>query len=132
MSKQITKISDGEFNSLIILPKKPTVVLFTSSWSGASKTVKPIFETAAEKYTGKATFYEMDIDDNTIIPQTLRVQNVPAILTFAYGQVCGFHVGVINRDKLNESIEKITVQGEALKNMLAFSKKLSAKFGFRV
>ncbi len=132
MSKQITKISDGEFESLVILPKKPTVVLFTSSWSGASKIVKPTIEAAAEKYSNKAAFYEMDIDDNTIIPQTFCVRNVPAILTFAYGQVCGFHVGVINRDKLNESIEKITTQGEALKNLVAFSKKLSARFGFRV
>ncbi len=131
MSNQIIKISDGEFDSLVTIPKQPTVIFFSANWNGASKIVKSTIETASEKYRNKAAFYEIDIDENSTIPMTYGVRNVPAIITFAYGQAVGFHVGIIQRDKLNALIEKIIESGEACKNLLAFSKNLSVRFSKR-
>ena len=131
MSNQIIKISDSEFDLLVTTPKQPTVIFFSASWNGASRIVKSAIETASEKYAGKAAFYEMDIDENTSIPMTYGVRNVPAIITFAYGQAVGFHVGIIQRDKLNAGIEKIIASGEIYKNMSAFTKNLSARFSKR-
>jgi thioredoxin 1 len=129
MSDKIIKITDSDFDSLVVIPKKPAVVCFSARWSGPSRMVRPTLETAADKYTGKVTFYELDVDENTLIPMAYGVRSVPAILFFAGGQLVYSHIGAITRDKLEGNLEKIAASGEAFKNMVAFSKKLAARFG---
>lgn len=131
MSGKLTKIMDSEFDSLVIIPRKPTVVMFTAEWSGPSKMGKPIIEAAAEKYGNRATFFELDIDDNQEIAQKYGVFNVPTVLVFAYGQLISSRVGKINRDQINELVEKIISSGEMYKTAMAFGRKLSNRFGGR-
>ncbi len=131
MSEKITKINDSNFDALVIIPKKPTVVFFSASWNAPSRMARPILETAAEKYSQKVKIYEMDVDENSIVPTAYAVRNLPAILTFAGGQLIDIQIGAVTRDKLNEKIEKIADSGELYKNMLAFSKKLAVGFGKR-
>ena len=129
MSDKMTKITDSNFDSLVIIPKKPAVVCFSANWSGPSRMVRPTLENAAGKYSGKVTFYELDMDENSIIPMAYGVRSVPSILFFAGGQLVDSHTGAITRDKLEGKLEKIAASGEAFKNMVAFSKKLAARFG---
>ncbi len=129
MSEKITKISETNFDSSVIIPKKPALVYFSANWSGPSRMARSIIESAAEKYSAKVTFFELDIDENPTILLTYGVRSVPTILFFAAGQLVDNYIGGISRDKLNEKLEKITVSGEAFKNMVAFSKKLAARFG---
>jgi thioredoxin 1 len=131
MSDKITKVTDSDFDSLVIIPKKPTVVCFSAYWCGPSRMVRPTLEAAAEKYSGKVTFYELDIDENPIIQMAYGVRSIPAILLFAGGQLVDSYVGAITRDKLEEKLEKVTASGELYKNMMAFSKKFAARVGGR-
>ena len=107
MSEKITKISDNDFDSIVIIPKKPAVVLFSAEWCGPCRMAKPILETAAEKYNQRASFYELNIDDNQTTSMKYGVRSLPTIITFASGEICGQKVGGVNRDKLNEMVEKI-------------------------
>lgn len=129
MSSKITKITDSDFDSLVIIPKKPSVVCFSANWSGPSRMIRPTLETAADKYTGKVAFYELDADENPIIQMAYGVRSVPTLLFFAGGQLVDSHVGAITRDKLEGKLERIAASGEAFKNIVAFSKKLAARFG---
>ncbi len=131
MSNKITKITDSNFDSLVIIPKKPTVVSFSANWSGPSRIVRPTLEAAAEKYNGKVTFYELDVDESPIIQMAYGVRSVPSILLFANGQLVDSYIGAITRDKLEEKLEKIAASGEAFKNMMAFSKKFAVGLGKR-
>lgn len=131
MSDKITKITDSNFDSLVIIPKKPAVVFFSANWSGPSRMVRPTLESAAEKYSGKAAFYELDVDENPIIQMAYGVRSLPTILFFANGQLVDSYIGAISRDKLDEKLSKITASGEAFKNMVAFSKKFAAHIGAR-
>lgn len=129
MSEKITRISDSNFDSAVVIPKKPAVVFFSANWSGPSRMARPTLETAAEKYAGKAAFYELDTDENPTVQMTYGVRSVPAILMFAGGQPVDSHIGAISRDKLEEKLRKLSASGEALKNMVAFSRKIAARFG---
>jgi thioredoxin 1 len=131
MSGKITKISDSEFDSLVLVPKKPAVVFFSAKWCGASRMAKPILETAAEKYNQRASFYEVNIDDNYETAMKYNVNSLPTIMTFAFGEIGGRSVGGINRDKLNGMIEKIIVSGELYRNLMAYSKKFAVGVGRR-
>jgi thioredoxin 1 len=131
MNGKLTKIIDSEFDSLVILPRKPIVVIFTAEWSGPSKMAKPILESATEKYADRATFYELNIDDNPEMAQKYGVSNVPTVLVFAYGQPISRRVGKISRDQINELVERIINSGEMYKTAMAFGRKLSSRFGGR-
>lgn len=131
MSNKILKITDSNFDSLAIIPKKPTVVCFSANWSESSRIVRPTLETAADKYAGKVIFYELDVDESPIIQMAYGVRNVPSILFFARGQLVDRYIGAITRDKLEEKLGKISASGELYKNMVAFSKKFAVGLGKR-
>ena len=131
MSDKITKITDSNFDSLVIIPKKPTVVYFSAKWCGPSRMIRPTLESAADKYTAKATFYELDVDENPVVQMAYGVRSLPTILFFAGGQLVDSCAGAISRDKLEEKLEKITVSGALYNNMVALSKKFAARIGGR-
>lgn len=132
MSGKFTKINDSNFDSLVIIPQKPTVVFFTANWSGPSRTLRPTLETVADKYRTKATVYEIDVDENPIIPTAYGVRSIPAILLFADGRQVDSQIGgAFSRDKLEEKIEKITFSSELYKSVAAFSRKFAAHFSAR-
>lgn len=131
MSENITKLSDNNFDSLVIIPKKPVVVFFSAEWCGPCRMAKPALEAAAEKYAQKASFYELNVDDNYATAMKYSVNALPVIITFSFGEICGQAVGGINRDKLNQMIEKMVASGEMYKSAMAFSKKLVARYGSR-
>src|SRR4051812_15490130 len=131
MSEIITKIRDDNFDSLVIIPRKPAVVFFSANWSGPSRIVRPTLETAADKYRAKIAFYEIDVDENPIIQMAYGIRSLPAILLFADGRLDDSCLGAISRDKLEEKLEKLTAPGELYKNMLAFSKKFAVGLGRR-
>jgi thioredoxin-like negative regulator of GroEL len=132
MRKNITKITDSDFDSLVLFPRKPAVVFFSADWSESSQTVCPFFEAAAEKYKSKVTIYEMDADENPIIPIAYRVRRIPAVLMFAGGRLSESHFGMIAEEMLDEKIEKLTASGEIYQTIAAFSKKLAARARYRV
>ena len=107
MSEKITKISDADFDSLVIISKKPSVVLFSAEWCGSCRMAKPIVGTAAEKYNQRASFYEVNVDDNPTTQMKYDVRSLPTIITFVSGETYGRTVGGINRDKLDGMVEKI-------------------------
>ncbi len=132
MSGKITIISDSEFDKLVIMPKKPAVVFFSAVWAGACRMARPILETAAEKYSQKVSFYELNIDNDLENQMKYQVTSLPTIIIFANGEVCGRLIGGgINRDKVNEILDKIIISGAIYNGAMAFSKKLSAQFGGR-
>ena len=101
MREKITKINDSNFDSLVIFPKKPAVVFLSANWSESSQLICPIFEAAADKYRTKITIYEMDVDENPIIPIAYGIRRIPAVLTFANGQFTESHTGAITEEKLD-------------------------------
>lgn len=131
MSDKITKITDSNFDSLVIIPKKPAVVCFSAKWSESSRTVRPTLEAAAEKYGAKVTFYELDVEESPIIQIAYSVRSVPSILLFTNGRFIDSHIGAISREKLEEKLGKIAVSGDLYKNMVAFSKKFAVGLGRR-
>ena len=132
MNKKITKIKDSDFDRAVLFPRKPAVVFFSAEWSDASQMVYPVFESAAEKYKSKAAVYEMNVDENSIIPVAYGVRRLPAVLTFAEGRLDESHFGIISEDALGEKIEKLTAQPEIYQTVAAFSKRLAARVSDRV
>ena len=133
MSETITKISDSNFDSMIITTSsKPKLIFFSANWSGQSRMIRPILEETVGKFKSKMEFYELDIDDNSATAMKYYVMNAPTLIIFKNGQIVATLVGLTNRDKLNKIIEKAIETSNLYKNVLAFSKKIAAHYGVRV
>ncbi|MDE6160201.1 MAG: thioredoxin family protein [Muribaculaceae bacterium] len=59
---------------------KLTVLDFNATWCGPCKMLAPVFEAAADKFSGKVTFVSVDIDKCTSTATAFDVQAVPTVV----------------------------------------------------
>ena len=108
MNSRITKISDSDFDRTVLFPRRTAVVFFTAEWSEASGAARGVFEAAADKYAAVADVYEIDVDENRIIPTAYAVRRIPAALIFTGGRLDESFAGAIIAERLDEKIERLT------------------------
>jgi thioredoxin-like negative regulator of GroEL len=132
MNEKLTKIKDSDFDRVVLFPRKPAVVFFSAEWSESSRTAYPLFASAAERYGAKAAVYEMNVDENPIIPTAYGIRRIPAVLIFSGGRLDESFTGKITEEKLVEKIEKLTAPDKIHKTVAAVSKKFAARVGNRV
>lgn len=105
MSK-VTRITDSDFDTTVIKPKKPALVFFSAVWNGASSVVRPIVDQASEEYDGLLNFYNIDIDNGNETASKYNVKGVPTFIIFKNGQVTGQAAGITIKQRLKELIDK--------------------------
>lgn len=127
MNKNVIKIDDSNFDSLVLFPQKTAAVFFSAKWSETSAAVRPVFEAAAEKFSPPAVFCEIDVDENPAIRNAYRVRRLPAILIFAEGNLNEALTGAINELKLNEKLERLTATDRTYRNIADFSRKIARR-----
>ena len=132
MKNKIKKINDRDFDRAVLFPRRPAVVFFTAGWSEAGEAAFPLIEAAADKYRTKAAFFEMNVDENSIIPTAYGVRRIPAVLTFTAGRLDEPPGGRITEKSLTEKIEQITAPDRLYKTVGAVCRKTAARVGTRV
>lgn len=58
----------------------PVVIDFYATWCGPCKRTSPIVEELAKDYSGKITFYKVDIDKERELATVFGIQSVPTFL----------------------------------------------------
>lgn len=65
------------------LPKpdgKLLIIDFNATWCGPCRQFAPNFETVAEKNSGKAVFYSVDVDKHPALAEQYQVQGIPMVV----------------------------------------------------
>ena len=93
--KDINSLNDFQ---RAINANKPTVLLFYAPWCNACTTMKPIFETSAQKYNDKAQFIMLDVTKEQLKDPVdmFGIQGIPTI--------CYKEVGLKNRQQFNNRL----------------------------
>jgi len=63
-------IIDSEESEEIILKKDKAIMLFTASWCGPCKIIKPIYENLSNTYK-TITFFIVDVDDRNDLTKNI-------------------------------------------------------------
>lgn len=100
-------LSDKTFEELVLKSKRPVLVQFTAAWCGPCKAMKPKLLTLEKEQAGKADVYLLDVEEAPETAQQYGIMSMPTFLTFKGGRVVGQLIGAVQKDKLDDFLQKV-------------------------
>lgn len=104
MSDNITTVTDGSFESVVISSPKPFVLDFWAPWCGPCRMMEPLLEELAAESGEKITVGKLNVDDNPETAMRYDVMSIPTILVFVNGAVTKKLVGAMPKKKLLDEL----------------------------
>ena len=105
MSESILKITDTDFENLVIKSEKPILVDYWAEWCGPCKLITPILEEIADEMEGRVLVGKLNVDENSQTPPKYGIRGIPTLMLFKGGEPVGTKVGALSKNDLKKFIE---------------------------
>ena len=105
MSGSILKITDTDFENLVIKSEIPILVDYWAEWCGPCKMIAPILEEIADEMSGKVLIGKLNVDENSQTPPKYGIRGIPTLMLFKKGEPVGTQVGALSKNDLKKFIE---------------------------
>jgi thioredoxin 1 len=102
----VQEITDAAFTKKVLSNPGLTIVDFNATWCGPCKKLKPIFNKAAEKFSGRASFASIDTDANPTVSMLYKVESIPLLLFFKEGKIVNRITGLPDAAEFDAAVEK--------------------------
>lgn len=89
----------------------PVIVDFWAPWCGPCKTLGPVLEAAVAAQGGRVKMAKVDVDQNQMIAQQMRVQSIPAVFAFIGGRPVDGFMGNKTPAEIETFVKSIADQG---------------------
>jgi len=83
-----------------------TIVDFWAEWCNPCKALIPILEKIKEDYT-KLKIVKVNVEDNTILAQSLGVKSLPTLIIFKSGKEVERITGLVADTKIRKMIDEV-------------------------
>jgi thioredoxin 1 len=101
----VAKVSDADFESLVLKSAEPVVVDFWAEWCGPCRMIAPALEEiAAGALGGKVKIVKLNVDENSRTAAKYNVMSIPTLMLFKNGELASRQVGAAPKAKLEEWI----------------------------
>ena len=100
-----TALNDADFSSKVLKSSIPVLVDFWAPWCGPCKSMHPIIDELATQYEGKISFFQMNVDDNSDVPQQFNVMSIPTFILFKNGEAIDTFIGVQSKETVAGKLE---------------------------
>lgn len=115
MTNQPVRVTDAEFEQLVLQSDLPVVVDFWAPWCGPCKMVAPILDKLASEQAGKLLIAKVNTDEDQRWAMQYGVQGIPTMLFIFGGKVVHRQVGAMPEFMLRDVIEQfLAVTGQAV------------------
>jgi putative thioredoxin len=85
----------------------PVIVDFWAPWCGPCKTLQPAIEKVVKEAKGKVKLVKINIDQNQMLAQQLRIQSIPAVYAFFGGRPVDGFMGAIPESQVKQFVERL-------------------------
>lgn len=106
MAQNVADLTDETFSKDVLKHDTPVLVDFWAAWCAPCKALTPIIEGLAGSYAGKLKVGKLNIDEQPMTPGKYDVQAIPTVLLFKNGEVVDKLVGLANKAKFEEMLQK--------------------------
>ncbi|MEL6476669.1 MAG: co-chaperone YbbN [Pseudomonadota bacterium] len=85
----------------------PVIVDFWAPWCGPCKQLTPILEAAVQGARGAVKMVKLNVDENPVVAQQLRVQSIPAVFGFVDGQPVDGFMGAVTASEAEAFVQRL-------------------------
>ena len=107
MDGQVIELDDSNFTAEVVGSASPVLVDFSAEWCGPCKKLDPIVGELALTYKGRLKVGHMDVEGSPATAARFGVMSVPTIIFFKNGVPAQQFVGLVTRQVLDQSIQKV-------------------------
>ena len=101
----VSKVSDADFEDLVLKSAEPVVVDFWAEWCGPCRMIAPALEEiAAGALGGKVKIVKLNVDENPRTAAKYNVMSIPTLMVFKNGEMASRQVGAHPKAKLEQWI----------------------------
>jgi putative thioredoxin len=86
---------------------RPVIVDFWAPWCGPCKTLGPIIEKAVKAAKGAVELVKINIDENQMLAQQMRIQSIPAVYAFFQGRPVDGFMGALPESQVKQFIDRL-------------------------
>jgi len=104
MAGNVQTFSDATFQTDVLQSAEPVLVDFWAPWCGPCKMIAPTIDAVATEFAGKVRVGKVNTDDNPQTASSYNISAIPTVLLFKGGTIVAKFVGVVNKDKLVNSL----------------------------
>jgi len=85
----------------------PIIVDFWAPWCGPCKTLQPMIEKVVKEAKGAVKLVKINIDQNQMLAQQLRIQSIPAVYAFFGGRPVDGFMGAVPEGQIKEFVGRL-------------------------
>jgi thioredoxin 1 len=101
----VSKVSDADFDALVLKSAEPVVVDFWAEWCGPCRMIAPALEEiAGGALAGKVKIVKLNVDENPQTAAKYNVMSIPTLMLFKNGEMASRQVGAAPKAKLEQWI----------------------------
>ncbi len=100
----VKKINAEEFENEA-LKSAAAVVDFSATWCGPCRMMAPVLEELSEKMSGKADFFNLDVDEAPGVAAAFGINSIPCLVLLKNGEAVSQSVGFRPGNQIQAWIE---------------------------